>query len=345
MSAGTTTIAYVGNADSQDISVVELKPDGSLVLLETTRVPGPSTPGPSLPLAISPDRQRLIAGIRGEPFAAVTFDIDQQTGRLTLVGSGPLFDSMAYLSIDGTGRYLLGASYGGSRVAVNQIGTDGIVAPAQQVIATAPKAHAIIVDPTNSFVLHTSLGGDLIHQQRFDALTGRLTPNTPPTAPIAAGSGPRHLVFSPDARFVYVLGELDASIHVLPWDAASGTLGEAVQIASGRSAGFGGEPWAADIHVTPDGRFLYATERASHTIAAFRIDPANGKLIPLGSTPTETQPRGFTIDPRSRYLLAVGQLSDRMSSYAIDQTAGTLTRVAELPVGRNPNWVEIVALS
>jgi len=338
------TIAYVGNADSQDISVIELKPDGSLALLETTRVPGPSTPGPSLPLAISPDRQRLIAGIRSEPFAAVTFDIDRQTGRLELVGSGPLFDSMAYLSIDHTGRYLLSASYGGSRVAVNQIGTDGIVAPAQQVIATAPKAHAIIVDAINRYVLHTSLGGDLVHQQRFDAATGRLTPNTPPAAPVAADSGPRHLVLSPDARFVYVLGELDATVHVLPWDAAAGTLGEAVQVTSAVPAGFDGEPWAADIHVTPDGRFLYATERASSTIAAFHIDAATGHLTPLGSVPTETQPRGFNIDPASRYLLVAGQLSDRMTSYAIDQTTGMLTKVAELPVGRNPNWVEIIAL-
>jgi 6-phosphogluconolactonase len=337
-------IAYVGNADSQDISVVELQPDGNLALLDTTRVPGPSTPGPSLPLAISPDRQRLIAGIRGEPFAAVTFDIDPQSGQLTLVGSGPLFDSMCYLSIDGTGQYLLGASYGGSRVAVNRIGSDGIVAPAQQVIATQPKAHAIVVDAANRYVLHTSLGGDLVHQQRFDAVSGRLTPNTPATAPIAAGSGPRHLVFSPDARFVYVLGELDATVHVLPWDAAAGTLGEAVQVASAVPENFDGEPWAADIHVTPDGRFLYATERASSTIAAFRIDPASGRLTPLGSTPTETQPRGFNIDPSGRYLLAVGQLSDRLSSYAIDQASGALTKVAELPVGKNPNWVEIITL-
>lgn len=342
MAAEAATFAYVGNADSQDISVVRLLADGRLELVEATQVPGPSMAGPSLPLAIAPDRRRLVAGLRSEPYAAVTFDIDPQTGRLTLLGSGPLFDSMAYLSIDRTGRYLLSASYGGSRVAVNQIGTDGIIAPAQQVIATEPKAHAIVVDPSNRYVLHTSLGSDLIHQQRFDAGGGRLTPNTPYTASVPAGSGPRHLVFSPDARFVYVLGELDAAVHVLPWDAATGTLGQVAQSASALPDDFDGRPWAADLHLTPDGRFLYATERTSSTIAAFRIDPATGRLTALGSTPTETQPRGFAIDPSGRYLLAVGQLSHRMTSHAIDQATGALARVAELPVGRNPNWVEIL---
>ncbi len=338
------TIAYVGNADSQDITVVRLLADGGLEPVATTRVPGPSIPGPSLPLAIAPDRRRLIAGIRGEPYAAVAFDIDPGTGRLTLLGSGPLADSMAYLSVDRTGRYLLSASYGGSRVAVNRIGSDGIVAPAQQVIATEPKAHAILVDPTNRYVLHTSLGGDLIHQQHFDAATGRLTPNTPYTAPVAAGSGPRHLVFSPDGRFVYVLGELDAAVHVLPWDASSGTLGPAIQVASALPSGHEGRVWAADIHLSPDGSFLYATERASSTIAGFRVDRATGQLTPLGSTATETQPRGFAVDPTGRYLLAVGQLSHQMTSYAIDGATGTLTSLAQLPVGPNPNWVEIIAL-
>lgn len=338
------TITYVGNADSQDISVVRILADGTLELVETARVPGPSVAGPSLPLAISPDRRRLVAGIRSEPYAAVSFDIDPHTGRLTHAGSGPLFDSMAYLSMDRTGQYLFGASYGGSRVTVNRIGSDGIVAPAQQVIATEPKAHAIIVDPTNRYVLHTSLGSDLIHQQRFDAISGRLTANSPYTAAIPAGSGPRHLVFSPDARFVYVLGELDAAVHVLPWNAASGTLGATIQSVAALPEGFVDKPWAADIHVTPDGRFLYATERTGNSIAAFRVDADTGRLALAGITATETQPRGFAIDPSGRYLLAVGQLSDRMSSYAIDQAAGTLARVAELPVGRNPNWVEIVAL-
>ena len=91
-------------------------------------------------------------------------------------------------------------------------------------------------------------------------------------------------------------------------------------------AGFaGGKPWAADIHLTPDGRFLYASERRTSTLAAFAVDPASGRLAPLGSVPTEAQPRSFAITPDGRFLYAVGQASHRLSRYAIDPRHGTLT--------------------
>ena len=338
-----STIVYVGNSDSQDITVFQLAPDGALTLVETTPVPGPTTPGGSLPLAISPDRKRLYAGLRNEPYSAVSFTVDQATGKLTAIGSGPLADTMAYISVDRTGEFLLSASYGGSKVAVNPIGADGIVAPAQQVLPTEPKAHSILVDPTNRYALVASLGGDVALQYRLDAATGTLTPNDPPARPIAPKGGPRHFVFSPDTRFVYLLNELDGTVHVLPWNAARGTLGAEIQTISAMPDGADVKPWGADIHITPDGKFLYASERTSSTLASYRVDTATGRLTAIGSTPTETQPRAFAIDPSSRYLLAVGQLSDSMTTYAIGAT-GKLTRLAATPVGRNPNWVEIIDL-
>ena len=343
-SASAATVVYVGNADSQNISVLELKTNGDLAAIETVAVPGPAKPGGSLPLAISPEKHRLYAGLRNEPYTAVTFDIDAKTGKLKLVGPGPLADSMAYLTVDRTGRFLLGASYGGNKVTVNAIGPNGVIAPAQQVVATEPNAHCIIVDPTNRYVLHTSLGGDVIYQQKFDAKAGKLTPNDPPTVSVKAKGGPRHLVFSPDKKFVYLLNELDAAIYVFPWDAATGTLKKETQVASALPTGFDGKPWAADIHLTPDGKFLYASERTSNTIAGFRVDPKTGALTSLGSTATEKQPRGFNIDPSGRYLLAVGQLSNSMTAYAIDKSKGNLTKLSETAVGKNPNWVEIVNL-
>lgn len=338
-----TTIVYVGNSDSQDISVFRLASDGSVTLVETTPVPGPTTPGGSLPLAISPDRTRLYAGLRNEPYSAVSFAIDQATGKLSVIGSGPLADTMAYISVDRTGKFLLSASYGGSKVAVNPIGADGIVAPPQQVLPTEPKAHSILADPTNRYALVASLGGDVVLQYRFDAATGTLTPNHPPARPIEPKGGPRHFVFSPDARFVYLLNELDGTVHVLPWDPATGTLGAEAQSITALPAGFDGKPWGADIHITPDGKFLYASERTGSTLAGYGVDTATGRLTAIGSTLTETQPRAFAIDPSSRYLLAVGQLSDSMTTYAIGPT-GELTRLAATPVGRNPNWVEIIDL-
>lgn len=339
-----TTIIYVGNSDSQDISVFRLGSDGTLTLVETTPVPGPTTPGGSLPLAISPDKQRLYAGLRNEPYSVVSFAIDPTTGKLDHIGSGPLADTMAYISVDRTGKFLLSASYGGSKVTVNPIGADGIVAQPKQVLPTEPKAHSILVDPTNHYALVASLGGDVVLQYRFDGQTGTLAPNDPPASAIApAGGGPRHFVFSPDTRFVYLLNELDGTVHVLPWHPASGTLGAEVQSITALPSGFDGKPWGADIHITPDGKFLYASERTTSTLAGYRVDATTGHLTAIGSTPTETQPRAFAIDPASRYLLAVGQLSDSMTTYAIGAT-GELTRLAATPVGRNPNWVEIVSL-
>ena len=211
-SAQAATFVYAGSSDSQDVTVLELKANGELTPIATTAVPGPAKPGGSLPMTVSPDKKRLTVGLRNEPYSAVTFAIDKKTGKLTLVGPGTLADSMAYVSTDRTGKFLLSASYGGNKVTVNPIGADGVVQTATQTIATQPNAHCIITDPTNKYVLHTSLGGDVVYQQKFDAKTGKLTPNDPPTVSVKAKAGPRHLAFSSNKKFVYLLNELDASI-------------------------------------------------------------------------------------------------------------------------------------
>jgi 6-phosphogluconolactonase len=130
---------------------------------------------------------------------------------------------------------------------------------------------------------------------------------------------------------------------VFDFDAGAGQLNEK-QAVSALPPDFQGKPSAADIHITPDGKFLYASERTSSTLACFKIDPANDMLSPVGSVPTEKQPRGFNIDPSGRYLLAAGQLSHGLSSYRIDLESGKLTKLKEYPMGRNPNWIEIVDL-
>ena len=343
-SAGVATIVYVGNSDSQDIAVLLLQANGEIAPVEMVPVPGPAKPGGSLPLAVSPNKKFLYAGLRNEPYSVVTFAIAPSTGRLTHVGTGPLADSMAYIATDRSGRFLLGASYAGSKVTINPIGADGIVAPSQQTVASLPNAHCILPDAANHYVLYTALGGDVIHQAKFDAKIGKLTPNDPPTVSVKEKAGPRHLIFSPNQEFVYLVNELDASIYVFPYDSASGTLKKESQVVSALPTGLAGKPSAADIHVTPNGKFLYASERASSTLAAFRVDHEKGTLTPIDCFATETQPRGFAIDPSGRYLLAVGQLSNRMTSYAIDRSNGRLSKLNEYPMGRNPNWVEIVRL-
>ena len=336
---------YVGNAESQSVTIFSLAVDGALTPVDTKAVPGPAKPGSTTPMAVSPDKRFLTVGLRNEPYSAATFAIDAKTGKLSYVGSGPLADAMAYIGTDRGGTFLLCASYGGGKIAVHPIGGNGVVGAALQVIANQPNAHAVIADRANRHVLYTSLGNDTVGQFLFDAATGKLTPNDPPTVRVKAKAGPRHFRFSPDERFVYLLCELDASIYVFPYDAATGRLASQTQVASALPKEFSGKPWAADIHITPDGRFLYASERTSSTLAAFRVDAKSGALASLGFYPTETQPRGFAIDPTGRTLLAVGQLSNSLTAYAIEPGRGTLRPLRQYPVGKNPNWIEIVNLS
>ena len=159
----------------------------------------------------------------------------------------------------------------------------------------------------------------------------------------AAKSGPRHFIWDKAQRFLYLLNELDASLYVYAWDGASGALRE-LQRTTALPTGFTGKPWAADMHLTPDGKYLYASERTSSTISAFRVDAASGLLQPLGQTPTEKTPRGFAIDSTSRFLVAAGQDSHSVSVHPIDGASGALGAPKSLPVGKNPNWIEIVDL-
>ena len=335
--ATSNAVAYVSNADSQDISVLRLDRDkGAVQALQTV-----DTGGMVMPLALSPDKRFLYAALRSEPFSVATFAIDPRSGALTRVGTAPLPDSMANIMTDRTGRWLFAASYGGNKVSVSPIGADGIAGAAVSVLPTGKNAHAAIIDAANKNLLVTNLGSDQVLQFGFDAATGKLTPNTPAAFATRAGAGPRHLVFHPDGKHAYLLCELDASLDLLAYDAQHGTL-KAVKTWSTLPAGFTGKPWAADLHLTPDGKFLYTSERNSNTIAMWKVDAASGEVSLIGHQATEKQPRGFQVDSTGQWLLAVGQASNGLTAYRIDPASGKLTAAASLPMGKNPNWVEIV---
>ncbi len=127
---------------------------------------------------------------------------------------------------------------------------------------------------------------------------------------------------------------------------ADGQVGEPLQVIptarNAHSIRTDNDIWASDLHLTPNGRFLYAAERTSSTLGAFRVDTASGKLTYLGSTPTEKQPRGFNIDPTGRFVVVSGEQSDTISSYAIDAETGALKPIGRYPTGKGANWVEIV---
>src|SRR6187399_451907 len=215
------TFVYVSNAEDGTIGMYTLQADGSLQ-------PGPRVTAAKIvmPMAISPDKRFLIAAVRSKPFEAYTYAIDKASGALKLVGKGSLAESYPYITIDSTGRFLLGASYGANQVGVNPIGKDGKVGEPIQVIPTARNAHSIRTDNTNRFVFVPHLGTDQVFQFVFDEKTGRLTANTPPVLQLKAGSGPRHLITSADNKFVYLLNELTATVTTLALDGKTGLLTE-----------------------------------------------------------------------------------------------------------------------
>jgi len=322
-----------------------------------------------MPMAISPDRRHLYAVIRAQPYRVLTLAIDPESGKLRLEAAAALPDSMAYISLDPTGGLLFAASYGGSKIAVLLIGKNGLVtAQAQQVIATGRNAHSIVSDRSGKYVFATNLGSDVVQQFTLDPETGILKPNDPMQVTTGAGFGPRHIVVSPDNKAVYVLTELTGHVIHYALDADKGTLSEIESVASvpedaGLSPGIApptpaipgapaptvvsadnGKPkvWAADIGITPDGKFLYTTERTTSRITLFRVGADDGRLTYVTNYPTEQQPRGIRIDPSGRCLVTSGEKSDKLSVYSIDQTTGTLALVGRYPVNAGANWIEIV---
>jgi 6-phosphogluconolactonase len=326
---------FVSHADSGDVHTLALSDDGRLQALHRC------TPGGTLmPMAQSPCGRWLYVARRSEPLALVTLAIDPLSGVLQPLGEATLPGSMAFISTDRSGRWLFAASYQDNLISVSPIAADGLPGAAQQVVPTPPHAHAILPSPDNRWVLATSLGGDEVRVFGFDDQTGQLTPQPASVWQSLPKAGPRHLRFHPGGRFVYLLNELDATLTVLAFDAAHGVL-QTVQTVATVPPGFNGKPWAADLHLTPDGQLLYTSERTSSTLAAFAVNADTGQVQALGHTPTEACPRGFAITPDGQHLLAVGQLSHHLSHYRIDPSTGALQLQQRLPVGQNPNWIEI----
>ncbi|MGB9383597.1 MAG: beta-propeller fold lactonase family protein [Pseudolabrys sp.] len=347
------TFVYVSNAQdgnidtyNMDMSTGALTPVGKTEAAKMV-----------MPMTLSPNKKYLYAVIRSQPTRVLTYAIDPATGALAQKASAPLPDSMPYVSTDHTGRFLFTASYGGDKLAVSPIGENGLVeAEAIQVIPTGRNAHSIMPDRSNNFVYAATLGANQVLQFTFDSKTGKLTANEPPAVSPEAGHGPRHLAFSPDNKYLYVLNELSGHVTQYTIDPSKGTLTLVDSISSvpaeaglawGASVAAKDEKpkvWAADIQITPDGKFLYSTERTTNKIALFTVAPGTGKLTYVTNFATEAQPRGIRIDPSGQYLVASGEKSDRVSVYKIDKGTGKLGGPNRYPVGNGANWVEIVDL-
>jgi len=294
-------------------------------------------------LALHPNGRFLYAAnevgdYQGQKSGAVSaFAIDPASGKLTLLNQlASRGASPCQLSLDKTGKHVLVANYYGGSVIVYPVLADGSLGEATAFIQhqghsvnpqrqEGPHAHMIEVAPSGKFALTSDLGLDELLVYRYDATKGSLAPNDPPYAKVTPGAGPRHFVFDPSGRFVYLLNEMASSVTTFSYQADGGVLHE-LQTVSALPKGFSGQSTAAEIAVHPSGRFLYTSNRGHDSIAVFAIDPEKGTLTTVGSVPSGGKtPRNFAIDPTGSYLLAANQNSDNIVVFKIDAASGNLT--------------------
>lgn len=327
-------IVYVASPESQQIHVWRLDSTGALHLLQTVAVAGQVQP-----MTIAPNGRHLYVGVRPE-FAIISYRITAE-GMLEYAGRAPIPGSPTHIETDRQGHYLFCASYSFNSVSVSPIDSQGIVqAPIQQIDGLqAP--HSANIDPTNHLVVIPCLKED--HLRLFDlAATGQLTPHSQTQLSSANGAGPRHMAFHPLQPFAYCINELNGTVDVYHVT-DKGMQYQPIQTLDAMPEGFSGTRWAADIHILPNGRYLYTSDRTASLLSLFQVAD-NGTLTLLGHHPTEMQPRGFNIDHTGHYLISAGQKSHHIEVYQIDQNKGQLQTLARYPVGQGPMWVSILAL-
>lgn len=283
-------------------------------------------------LAMHPNRSRVYVVSEsasgtdgGGSVHAYAFDPD--TRELTALnhrstgGPGP-----CHVTVDATGRYAISANYGGGSVSVHPIAQDGSlgdrtdfhqheggsnVNPKRQ---SSPHAHSVNIDPENRFVYCADLGLDQILAYELDPVQGTLTCRH--EIPLSPGAGPRHFTFHPIIPVAYAINELASTITVLTRNPADGSL-TAIQEISTLPEGYEGRTSTADIHLTPDGRFLYGSNRGHNSLAIYAVDKNRGTLNSIGWAPVPAVPRNFTLDPSAQFVLSGGQDTDTVAAYRI----------------------------
>jgi 6-phosphogluconolactonase len=287
----------------------------------------------------------------GEKSGAVSaFSIDPKTHKLLLLnkvssgGAGP-----CHIALDRTGKFVFVANYDAGSTSVYPIGNDGRLEPPSSFIQHSgsgpaknqegPHAHWMGTSLDNRFVLVADLGLDKILNYKFDATNGTLVPNDPPFTKIAPGSGPRHLAFATNGKFVYLVSELSAEVSAFRFDPATGAL-TPLQTQTTLPADYSGPKADAEIAVHPNGKFLYVSNRGHDSITLFTIDPITGLLTNKGQTSTQGKiPRAFVIDPSGQHLLVANQLSQSVLTYKIDPITGVLTPQPPLTTVQGPSSI------
>lgn len=296
-------------------------------------------------LAISPNNNYLysvseVSDFKGQRSGGISsFSVNRKTGQLTPLnqqstkGQGP-----CYVTVDDSGKWVLSANYSSGNVCVFPVNDDGSLAPASDVQQhegssvnerrqKGPHAHCIVLSPDNRYVFSADLGADEIKCYQFDRENGKLI--SQPSVKAAPGAGPRHFTFHPNGKLAFLILELNSTITSYTYNAENGKLNEVETVPSLPSEYEGGNS-CADIHVHPNGKFVYGSNRGHDSIVIYAVDEKSGTLTYVAheSTRGET-PRNFAIDPTGEFLLAENQKSGTVHVFRIDAETGKLTHTGE----------------
>ena len=290
---------------------------------------------------IHPDGRHLYSVCAVSQGGVSAYAIDPKTADLTWLNRKPSGgDEPSYVCLDQTARFVLVANYNSGNVAAFALQPDGRIGARTALVQetgssvnprrqTHAYAHSIIVDPGNRFALVADLGVDKLFIYRFDDRTGALVPNDPPFAAVRPGSGPRHVKFHPNGRWVYLINEMGCTVTAFNWDSARGALTE-FQTISTLPANFTGTNTCAEVLVRPDGRFLYGSNRGHDSLAVFAIDRDNGRLTPVEHVSTQGKmPRNFTFDPTGKWIICTNHDSDNAVVFRVDEVTGRLTQTGQ----------------
>ncbi|RUR34296.1 lactonase family protein [Vreelandella nanhaiensis] len=331
---------YVGCALSGELYTINLSvATGELEYCTHEQLPGLQKPGGAMPLTISRDRNTLYAVSRGTPFFIAAYNIGAQ-GRLQHIGNTPIETNLAYIQTSVDDRYLLSASFIDHHAATFPVRENRCIGEPVQHIRDIPNAHMLSMSPDNTTVLATGLGKDVIYQWKWLSSTANDKAPLPLESidqlQLLEGTGPRHIAYHPTQPIAYIIGEKNGAINAVHYNASGLTLVQTAYLPD-QEDNF----QAADIHITPDARFLYASEKATSALHLFKVEP-NGNIRFEKLFSTENRPRGFAITPDGNYLVAAGQFSHHISSYRIDAETGYLQFINRLAVGQSPDWIEML---
>ncbi len=335
---GNTYYLLIGTyspADSNGIFVYKFNTDSGKATF-VSAVSGIENPSY---LTLSPNKKKVYAvsetheGLDGSVFA---YSFHADSGRLEYINQQP--DQGAnpcYLTTDDDGQYLFVANYTSGNLSVLSLSSNGAVDSIVQNIqhhghsVVSPNqdqahVHCAVMSPDSNILFVTDLGLDKIFAYNYNEKTGKLTPGSPATYSVTKGSGPRMMTFSPDGKYLYLIQELGGQITTFRYD--SGKLTK-VQEISNLPEGYEGRIWGADIHISPDGAFLYATNRDDlNDIVTYKVNKENGKIMPVNRQPTGGKtPRYFTITPDGRYVLIGHQNGNAITIFKRNRKTGKLT--------------------